>query len=310
VEPTISIDELVLKARKFILDRGYKAEYRYAHHWIWKKFSQYAKKRRQSSYSNELGMEFYCNWLGYPSIAFTEKKNEFKYRAMMVLDDIFHDRPPQRKYSHKLIHIPVCFLTEYNAYLKYLTDHGQKPRTIETKVSRLLVFLRYLEKKPYMLHNFNFQAIEDFYGHISATYNKTTQANIKFTVRDFLKFGSAAGFVPSGAEKLIGAIYGNKHERLPSTYTKEEMRHILLATDRTTILGKRDYAMLVLLIQLGMRSSDICHLTLDSICPDEHSIVFIQQKTNGFQMLPITNSIELALADYLENARPETQSGK
>jgi site-specific recombinase XerD len=172
------------------------------------------------------------------------------------------------------------------------------------------VFLRYLEAEALMLSNFNFHVVERFYAHISTNYNKTAQANIKFTIRDFLKFGSASGFVPIDSDRFIGTIYGNKHERLPSTYTTEEIQRILLAIDRTSYFGKRDYAMLVLLIQLGMRSSDVGHLTLESIRPDDHSIVFFQQKNGAHENLPITMSIELALADYLKNARPETQSNR
>ena len=221
MEQTISIDELVQKARKFILDCGYTAEYRYAHHWIWKKFNLYAKATHKSMYSSELGLEFYCKWLGYASIAATVKKDEYKLRAMRVLDDIYHDRPLKRKYLHNLVHIPECFRAEHDAYLRYLANNEQKPRTIATKSSRVLVFLRYLEKESVMLSDFNFHIVERFYAHISNKYNKTAQANIKFTVRDFLKFCGTEGLVPDDSDRFVGTIYGNKHERLPSTYTKE-----------------------------------------------------------------------------------------
>jgi site-specific recombinase XerD len=82
----------------------------------------------------------------------------------------------------------------------------------------------------------------------------------------------------------------------------------LQAIERTSLYGKRDYAMLLLLIQLGMRSSDICCLSLESIRPEDHSIVFVQQKTGSHEKLPMTISMELALADYIKNSRPETQS--
>ena len=310
MDPNRNIDELVLEARKLIKDRGYNAEYRYNHHWIWKKFRLYAKERKLLAYSSELGMEFYCNWLGYTSIAATTRKDESKFRAMKVLDDIFHDKPIKKKYTHKLVYIPGCYRSEYNAYLNYLITAEQKPRTIATKMSRLLVLLRYMENEAFTLTNFGFQVIERFYAHISTIYNKTAQANIKFTIRDFLKFGSASGFVPVDSDRFVGTIYGNEHERLPSTYTKEETQRILLAVDRTSLYGKRDYAMLVLLIQLGMRRSDICYLTLESLRPEDHCIVFLQQKTRSYEKLPITISMELALADYLKNARPETLSNR
>jgi site-specific recombinase XerD len=195
-------------------------------------------------------------------------------------------------------------------YKNHLIEKGQKPKTCRTKLSRVLVFLRFLEKNESDLLKLDFQTIEMFYQYMSTKYNKTAQANIKYTIRGFLKWGEQTQIVPEGAAKMIGAIYGNKHERLPSTYTQEELQRILLAIDRSSIIGKRDYAMMVLLIQLGMRRSDICQLTLDSIRPEDNTIVFEQQKTGSHEKLPMTKSIRLGLADYLKNSRPETQSNR
>jgi len=304
------VDELVVKARKYILDQGYSPTYRYSYHWIWKKFSQYTNEIRQMVYSTELGMKFYCSWLGYTTEAETEKKNEYKFRAMKVLDDIFHDRPLKRKYSHKTVYIPACFLSVYNAYLKHLADKEQKPRTIETKSSRLLIFLRFLEKEDIVLPTLSFQEIEEFFRHISTDYNRTAQANIKYTLRDFLEFSSTIGFTPNDSDKLIGIIYGNKHERLPSTYTIDELKNVLSSIDRDTSYGKRDFVLIMLLIQLGVRSSDICNLSLGSINLEDHTINFIQEKTGVAEKLPLTEAVELAIADYIVNVRQKAPSDR
>jgi|GEM_PF-1207966 len=303
-----TIDELVLKARKYILDRGYRPEYRYTCHWIWKKFSIYAREVQQVVYSTELVIEFFCEWLGYLSETNIEKKDEYKFRVIKILDDIFHDRPLKRKYTNKPVEIPTCFAIEYSKYVKHLASKGQKPKTIETKASRLLVFLRFLETEGVSLHALSFKTIESFYQNISVIYNRTAQANIKYTVRDFLRFGDTAGLTHSGSDKYIGTIYGNKHERLPSTYTTVELNNVLQAIDRDTAYGKRDYALIILLVQLGMRSSDICSLSLGSINLDDHTINFIQQKTGNAEKLPLTESAELALADYVVNVRRDAPS--
>lgn len=80
---------------------------------------------------------------------------------------------------------------------------------------------------------------------------------------------------------MTGTIYSNKHDRLPSTYTRAEINRILDAVDRTTITGKADYAMLILLTHLGMRASDIVCLPLDSLHTEKHTLCFKQQKTDN-----------------------------
>jgi len=181
---------------------------------------------------------------------------------------------------------------------------------METKSSRLLVFLRFLEKEGIALHALGFHAIESFYRNISTMYNRTAQANIKYTIRDFLEFGGATGIANIESNNLIGTIYSNKHERLPSTYTADELNRVLHAIDRDAAYGKRDYALIILLVQLGMRSSDICSLSLGSLNLEDHSINFIQQKTGVAEKLPLTEAVELALADYIINVRQDVQTAR
>jgi len=277
------------------------------------KFVAYANERNEEFYFSELGNDFIYGWFGYaPGSEMQAKmsKREVSHlRVMTVLDDIYHGKPVKKMYSTIPVYIPENFSEPYEMYKKHLFEN-QKPRTCKTKLSRILVFLRFLEKNGTDLLKVDFQTIELFYKYISGKYNKTAQANIKYTIRGFLKWGEQTRIVSAGAAKLIDTIYGNKHERLPSTYTQGETQRILQAIDRSTKLGKRDYAMMVLLVQLGMRRSDICHLTLDCIRPEDNTIVFEQQKTGGHEKLPMTKSIRLALADYLKNVRPETQSNR
>ena len=57
-----------------------------------------------------------------------------------------------------------------------------------------------------------------------------------------------------------------------------------------------------------MRTSDICHLKVDSIHWNNKTITFRQQKTYTQETLPLTELLVYALADYLKNARPDTCS--
>jgi integrase len=70
-------------------------------------------------------------------------------------------------------------------------------------------------------------------------------------------------------------------------------------------LGKRDYAILLLAIRLGLRSGDIRLLRLDNIRWDEACIDIVQQKTKRPLRLPMSNDIGDAIADYLRHGRPK-----
>ena len=93
-----------------------------------------------------------------------------------------------------------------------------------------------------------------------------------------------------------------------SLYSKSEIKEILNAVDRDTKLGKRDYAILTILARLGLRSSDIVHLTFDNLDWENDIIVLNQFKTGRAVQLPITIDVGNSLIDYLKHARSNSNS--
>jgi integrase len=79
---------------------------------------------------------------------------------------------------------------------------------------------------------------------------------------------------------------------------------ILAATDRTTPLGRRDYAILLLAARYGLRPSDIRQLTLDQIDWRQAQINVRQVKTGRPLELPLLPEIAEALSAYLCDGRP------
>jgi len=300
-----SIYKVVEHAIQYLTKSGYSSSAVRCYSWVWKKLIKFAKEKLMESYSSHLCEDFMAFFVdGYPG----DNISHFgvtKIRALRVLDDLFHNRPIKKKYMTKPVYVPICFQVEYDSYNRYMAANGHKPQTIATKRSRILVFLRYLEGIAASLYDLNFQMLINFREYLSKHYNMNTKANIEFTVRDFLNYAESEGLVTNNMSVLFGTIYSNKHGRLPSTYTVDEIGRILSTVDRTTVSGKRDYSLLTLMIMLGLRSSDLCSLRLSTVHCESHSLVFQQQKTGNFETLPLTEVIEMALADYLKNARPE-----
>ena len=96
-----------------------------------------------------------------------------------------------------------------------------------------------------------------------------------------------------------------KHEsHLPSVYSKEEVRDLLNAVDRSSPKGKRDYAILLLATKLGLRSSDIAALKFENILWEKNVIAFNQVKTGKPITLPLLPATGNAIIDYLKYGRP------
>lgn len=98
-----------------------------------------------------------------------------------------------------------------------------------------------------------------------------------------------------------------KQPHLPSVYSKEEVQSILKTADRSTCTGKRNHAILLLAVRLGMRASDIRCLHFENINWPESLLSFVQQKTRAEITLPLPTDAGEALVDYLKYGRPASE---
>jgi integrase len=73
-------------------------------------------------------------------------------------------------------------------------------------------------------------------------------------------------------------------------------------------VGKRDYAIILLVTRLGLRTIDIKHLKLNNLKWQDNRIELIQSKTAAVLNLPLLPDVGWAIIDYLKNGRPKVES--
>jgi integrase len=77
--------------------------------------------------------------------------------------------------------------------------------------------------------------------------------------------------------------------------------------DRSNPIGKRDYAIILLIARLGLRSGDVVNLKFENINWEENRISITQQKTGRPLTLPLLEDVGLAIIDYLKFGRPKCE---
>jgi hypothetical protein len=97
-------------------------------------------------------------------------------------------------------------------------------------------------------------------------------------------------------------------QRHISPYTEEEIRKVLSVIDNTSAIGKRDTAILMLALNTGLRAIDITRLCLEDIDWLSGEIHIVQSKTKHPLSLPLHASVMNAVADYILEARPKSNS--
>jgi site-specific recombinase XerD len=93
---------------------------------------------------------------------------------------------------------------------------------------------------------------------------------------------------------------------IPRSICTEDVERTLSLVDRRSIVGKRDYAMLLLLVAYGLRAREVAALTLDDL--DWHGAVLHVRgrKAGHAATYPLAAEVGDALVDYLQHSRPQT----
>ena len=99
-----------------------------------------------------------------------------------------------------------------------------------------------------------------------------------------------------------------KRRRIPTTWTREDVEKILSCVDIANPVGKRDYAIILLVARLGVRVSDVIRLKFDDIKWDKNCIHITQHKTNQPLVLPLFEDVGNSIIDYIKHGRPALDS--
>jgi site-specific recombinase XerD len=86
-----------------------------------------------------------------------------------------------------------------------------------------------------------------------------------------------------------------------------EVQQLLDICDQSTIKGQRDYTILLLLARLGLRAGELVAMRLDDIHWDSGEML-VRGKGQRHDRLPIPNDVGEALATYLSDGRPHSQT--
>jgi site-specific recombinase XerD len=107
----------------------------------------------------------------------------------------------------------------------------------------------------------------------------------------------------------VPSIAGWRLKSLPRAVDKNIVKKILQSCNRNLSLGKRDYAILMLLTRLGLRAGEVASLELDSIRWTE-GIILLRGKGSRLDTLPLPHDVAKAIIDYLKNGRYHAQTRK
>lgn len=124
-----------------------------------------------------------------------------------------------------------------------------------------------------------------------------------WSLRAFLRYLHHKGLSPLALAGCVPSIKRWKLVSLPTYLSAAQVQKVLDGCDRTTVMGRRDYAILMMLAKLGLRASEVATLTLDDIdwrCGE----ILIRAKGRQRARMPIPPDVGAAVVAYLRDGRP------
>jgi site-specific recombinase XerD len=304
------LEKLASSAMETISHHNYSKSYLDDNRRFFKKILEFAKTDSAFDFDEKTEK----NLINYIYIKLNHDKNNLykdqrdrtqRYiRAFRILESIHKKESIKLHYKVKIVDIPTKFKPINEEFSNWLRDRLECENTIRTKTSRLLTFFIYLEKTTLEITEITFATICDYKEQLQTYgYSEAYKANILFTLRNFLVFLSQTSILSEIAILFVGPIQSHKNSRLCSYYSMEEINLVLDQINRTTKLGKRDYLIVILILELGLRITDVIKIKLKDVLTVDNKMTLLIGKTKRLITYPLSNTLLYAIVDYLECSR-------
>lgn len=205
------------------------------------------------------------------------------------------------------IHGPVdAALADYREYL--IRERGLALVTVRAYVDAVRPFVLSrlaADQRALRWESLDAAAVTGF---VVARTSKQARGAAKLTVtalRSLLGFLHVEGLIASSLAGVVPAVAAWRLAGLPKGLTPAAVHALVASCDRRTRLGRRDYAVLVMLIRLGLRAGELAALTLEDI-QWRTGTIRIRGKGQQVEALPLPIDVGEAITIYVRRARPAT----
>jgi integrase/recombinase XerD len=140
----------------------------------------------------------------------------------------------------------------------------------------------------------------------SATVSVSATQNFVAGLRAFLRFCFIEGITEVDLSQAALPVTGRRRSSLPRGIASDEAAALLASCDRRTAIGRRDYAMLITLLRLGLRRGEVAGIRLEDIGWRAGELVVVGKGARS-DRLPLPAEVGEAIAGYLTRGRPATE---
>lgn len=278
---------------------------------VWINLAKYLQSKENDYFSMDVGMAFLKERYNFTENPKLLPADEDRLRAIQLLADFqMHQRILIRR-KRKRYEFAQPFEIIFCEFMDFRKNAGISSRTLEAQIIYLERFSQYLiNHEVGHVKEIDVVHIHGFIQSSAAVYRTATIYCTSCLLRVLFRYLYDQKLIPQNLAFAVPKVQCSKKSKIPSAYSKEEIKRLLDCVDLGNPKGKRDYAILLIAIRLGLRASDICELTFDNFKWESNTIELEQRKTGEQIVLPLLNDVGEAVIDYIKYGRPKVETNE
>lgn len=273
-------------------------------------FSRFAQERGAKAWTDlpELVQPFIEQWVGEHGVNCRDEaarqsiargtRNPIQQMLRLVLPQFVDARR---------VHLPFPFLGEAPGLSGYLqqergislnTFHNYQYclRSLETYLTAVGV-AKLTDLSPTILSAFVTARGQE--------WSKPAIRGLCSSLRVFLSYLHRERLIARDLSRSVQAPKCYRLSGVPRSISWSDVQKMLEGVDRRTGMGKRDYAILLLLVTYGLRSREIAALMLEDLDWERERLRVPERKAGHSTAYPLSPIVGEAVLDYLKNGRPK-----
>ena len=133
----------------------------------------------------------------------------------------------------------------------------------------------------------------------------TTAPIVVPALRSFLRFCYLEGVITRPLHNAVPPVAGWRMSGLPKGISDSSVQRLLESCDRSSARGQRDFAILTLLVRLGLRAGEVVAMVLADLDWRRGELI-VHGKARRDEAVPLPKDVGAAIAGYLREGRPPT----
>jgi len=198
---------------------------------------------------------------------------------------------------------------EVDRYIDHLRrNRGMAKGTLEQHRRNLAQFLTSCFKRRPVDHSAI--TVVRIHGYVNGLPQGVCNSRRRHTcaaLRGYFRFLQMQGVATGHLQAAVPTVRQPRTALSPKWLTSEDADQLLRSIDRSTSTGRRNYAAILCMMDLGLRVGDVAGLSLDDIDWRAGTVRVANHKRAQPYRLPLPQRLGKALADYLAKGRPSSQ---